>query len=64
MQTHDRQLVSIAEAAARLGVSPKTIRRWIAAGRVTGFRAGPRLLRVDVADLDAVLRVVPTGDAS
>lgn len=39
--------VSLAEIAAEVGVHPRTIRRYIAAGRITAWRVGPRLLRVD-----------------
>lgn len=56
-----RRLESIPHAAEYLGVSSKTIRRYIAAGRVTGYRAGPRLIRVDLNELDAMLRPIPTG---
>ena len=45
-----RRLESIPNAAAYLNVSTKTIRRYIAAGRITGYRAGPRLIRVDLND--------------
>ena len=55
-----RRLESIPHAADYLGVSPKTIRRYIAAGRLTGYRAGPRLIRVDLNELDAMLRPIPT----
>ena len=55
-----RRLESISEAADYLGVSTKTIRRYIASGRLTGYRAGPRLIRVDLNELDAVLRPIPT----
>ncbi len=48
-----RDLVTIAEAAAYLGVSHKTIRRMIADGRLPAFRVGGgggpiRLLAADV----------------
>jgi excisionase family DNA binding protein len=56
-----RQLLSISEAAEYASVSEKTIRRYIAAGRLAGYRAGPRLIRVRLDDLDAVLRLIPTG---
>lgn len=56
-----RHPISIAEAADYLGVSTKTIRRYIAAGRLTGYRTGPRLLRVDKTELDALLRPIPTA---
>ena len=55
-----RRLESIPHAAEYVGVSTKTVRRWIAAGRVTGYRAGPRLIRVDLNELDAMLRPIPT----
>jgi excisionase family DNA binding protein len=50
-----RRLASITEAAEYVGVSPKTLRRYIASGRITGYRTGPRLIRVDLTELDAVL---------
>ncbi len=56
-----RRLESVPHAADYLGVSTKTIRRYIAAGRLVGYRAGPRLIRVDRAELDAMLRVIPTA---
>jgi len=49
-----RQWLSIADAADRLGVSTKTIRRYIAAGTIRAERVGPRLIRIDVASLDAL----------
>ena len=61
-----RRLVSIGQASEYADVSSKTIRRWIAAGRVPGYRMGPRLLKVDLNELDAMLRPISTtaGDAS
>ncbi len=56
-----RRLESIPSAADYLGVSTKTIRRYIASGHVTGYRAGPRLIRVDLNELDAMLRPIPTA---
>lgn len=55
-----RRLESITVAAEYIDVSTKTIRRWISAGIVTGYRAGPRLIKVDLNDLDAMLRPIPT----
>lgn len=54
----DTTRIGLTEAAARAGVSPRTIRRYIAAGRLPGYRVGPRLIRVDVADLDALVHPV------
>ena len=53
--TGKRQLVSIQQAAEYLGVCPRTIRRYIAESRLSAYRAGPRLIRVDQADLDSML---------
>ena len=38
---------SIKQAADWIGVDPKTIRRWIAQGRLQAVRVGPRLIRID-----------------
>lgn len=59
-----RRLESVESAAEYVDVSTKTIRRWIAAGRVTGYRAGPRLIRVDLNELDAMLRPIPAAGAA
>ncbi len=59
-----RSLVTIAAAAEYAPVAPKTIRRYIAAGRLTGYRMGPRLIRVDLAELDAILRPIPTAGSA
>lgn len=60
------QLTSLADAAETLGCSPKTIRRYIAAGTLTGYRVGPRNLRVDAAEVEALARPIPaaSGDAA
>lgn len=56
----DRRLVSVDKAATYLGLSPRTIRRAIADGRIAGFRFGPRIVRIDLNEIDAVLRRIPT----
>lgn len=47
-------------AAQRFACSERTIRRMIAAGELTGYRVGKRLVRVDADELDALARVIPT----
>lgn len=47
---------SLAEAAKRTHVSVRTLRRWIAQGRLNAYRAGPRLLRIDPDDVDAMMK--------
>ena len=54
-----RRLVSLAKAAEYLDTSPRTVRRAISSGRLTGYRFGPRTLRVDLNEVDAVIRRVP-----
>jgi len=56
-----RTLVSPQEAADRLGVSTRTVRRRIADGSIIGYRVGPRLIRVDVAQVFDALHRIPTG---
>lgn len=50
----DPTTLNVPEAAARLGVDAKTIRRMITRGDLPARRVGPRLIRIRVADLDAV----------
>jgi excisionase family DNA binding protein len=57
---HARQFESLEHAAERLDVSERTIRRYVSTGRLTGYRTGPRLLRVDRAEVDAMLEPIPT----
>jgi excisionase family DNA binding protein len=49
------------QAAEYAGVSVKTIRRRILDGSLPAQRFGPRLLRLDRADLDRLFRPVPAG---
>lgn len=56
-----RRLASIAHAAAYSDLSNRTIRRYIAEGRLPGYRVGPRLVKVDLDDLDAITRPIPTA---
>ena len=56
-----RRLVSIADAADYVAISTKSIRRRIACGDLTGYRMGPRLIRVDLNELDALLTPIPTA---
>lgn len=42
---------SISDVAAEFGVCEKTVRRWLADGRIRGQRVGPRLLRFSLAQV-------------
>lgn len=58
-----RSWVSMSVAAEHLGVSQKTLRRMISQGRITAYRFGPRLVRVDANELDAIGTKIPTAGA-
>lgn len=51
-----RQLISTTKAAQRLNVSPGTVRKFIAEGRLRGYAiAGTRLLKVDSTEVDGLI---------
>lgn len=57
---------SLKDAADYFGVTPRTLRNWASAGKITLYR-GPagRTLRVRISEIESALRVVPTiGRAS
>jgi excisionase family DNA binding protein len=56
-----RQLVSLADAAAYATISVRTVRRYIASGRLAGYRVGPRLIRVDLEELESLARPIPAA---
>lgn len=51
-------LLTIAQTAQYLGVNPATIRRLIASGRLKAYRYGPRIIRIDQADVHKLRRPV------
>lgn len=60
-----RHLVSVNQAAEYTSVNPRTIRRRIADGTLTGYRLGSKMIRVDLNELDASLTPIPTvGDVA
>lgn len=56
-----RTLISLEAASQYADVSERTVRRWITSGRLTGYRVGVKLLRVDVDELDTMIAPVPVG---
>ena len=44
------------DGGAYAAVHRKTLRRWISQGRLKAYYAGPRLIRVDLNELDAMIR--------
>lgn len=54
---------SIADSALYLGVHQRTVRRKVATGELKAYRFGERGdIRIDQADLDALLTPVAGGD--
>ena len=56
------RLISLSEFADRADVHPRSVRRWIASGLITGYRVGPRLVKCDPADLDRVVGTIPAAN--
>ena len=56
-----RNLVPLNVGAERLGVSIKTIRRRIAAGELTAYRVGTKIIRIDLEEVDGLLHRIPTS---
>jgi excisionase family DNA binding protein len=46
--------LTLQEAAERLRCSTKTVRRYVASGRLPAYRVGPTMLRVSAEQLDAM----------
>lgn len=63
-RTEARRWGSLALGADYIGVSEKTIRRMISSGLITGYRVGPRLIRVDLNELDALASPIPAGNVA
>jgi excisionase family DNA binding protein len=51
---------SLDAAATHIAVSRKSIRRMISEGKITGYRAGDRLIRVDLNELNALMSPIQT----
>lgn len=57
-----RRYAKTEDAAEYLAVTTRTIRQMIADGRLTGYRSGTRLVRVDLNEIDDAMR--PFGGAA
>jgi excisionase family DNA binding protein len=60
MNSNSDDWISIAETAQVMKVSTKTVRRYIAQGRITAHRMGPRFIRIDRAEIERTLRPITT----
>lgn len=61
MPSPKRRLGSIAAAAGQLDVCERTVREYISTGMLTAYRVGPRLVKVDLAEVDALPQPIPTA---
>lgn len=55
-----RRPAPIGTAADYAHCNPRTIRRRIADGTLTAYRFGPRMIRVDLDEVDAMMRPITT----
>ncbi|MHB8574911.1 MAG: excisionase family DNA-binding protein [Dehalococcoidia bacterium] len=54
--TADEEYLTVLQAARRLAVSPSTVWRWIAAGKLHAYRIGDRTIRITDADIATALK--------
>jgi excisionase family DNA binding protein len=55
------RFLSLEQAHTYTGISVRTLRRRIAEGKLTAYRQGTRIIRLDVAELDATFAPLPAG---
>jgi len=56
--------VDIPTAAAILGITTETMADWVRSRRVTSYRLGNRLIRINTADLLELLTPIPRDPAA
>lgn len=52
-----REMLSVSEAARRLGLQPCTLRRWIVNRRISVIRLSSRATRVPASEVERILRL-------
>jgi len=56
-----RRYASIKTVAEIYDVNSRTVRRWISEGRITGYKIGAMLVKVDLNEVEEkIVRVIPT----
>lgn len=60
--TPPRRYATVKDAAEYIGSSDKTVRRLAVQGKITLYRHGQRLVRVDLNELDSLLTPAAGGD--
>ncbi len=61
MTARKKDFRDIEYAGDYLNVSSRTIRRYIAEGKLTGYRIGDTLIRVDMHEVEALARPIPAA---
>lgn len=56
-----RRYATLEQSAEYLVCSQRHVRDMIARGEITGYRMGSKSVRVDLAEIDAVLTTIPVG---
>lgn len=60
--TEPAQWLTLNQAATHAAASTRTVRRWIAEGKLPAYRAaGRQSVRVKLADVDALFTPIPTA---
>lgn len=62
MSKEEPRWATVATAAGYMDSSTKFIRALIARGELTGYRIGTRSIRVDLRELDSVMKPIPSAD--
>lgn len=62
-QTNPTYWINSTEACKRLGITDKTLRRYIATGKLRAYRMGERARRFKAEDLDALMKPIPADPA-
>lgn len=62
--TAEKRWYPEAEASDYTGLTGRTLRKYVSQGRLRAYRIGPRQIRYDVADLDALLEPIPADTAT
>ena len=59
-----KRFASVQIGSQYSGLSEKTLPRYISDGRLTGYRLGARLLRIDLNELDQLFKPIPTAGST
>lgn len=59
-----RRYCDVPAAAEYLGVGQRTVRCWLSEGKLTAYRIGPKLIRLDWSEIEAVAVQVDPSEVS